>query len=116
MPRMARFSRDGPDIVFSSDSGDQRKRPTNPQTGSKAGIGTVRVSRETKGRRGKGVTTVTGLPLGREELSALATDLKRLCGSGGAVKDQVIEIQGDHRDALTSALEGMGYRVKRAGG
>jgi protein-tyrosine phosphatase len=76
----------------------------------------VRVGRETKGRRGKGVTTVTGVPLDEAGLLELATKLKDRCGTGGTVKDGVIEIQGDQRDRLAAVLEGMGYRVKRAGG
>ena len=73
----------------------------------------VRVGRETKGRRGKGVTTVFDLPLSASEIEKLAARLKAKCGTGGTVKDGVIEIQGDHRDRLVSELEGLGYRVKR---
>lgn len=76
----------------------------------------VRVGRETKGRRGKGVTTVFDLPLSAPEIEKLAARLKAKCGTGGTVKDGVIEIQGDHRDRLVSELEGLGYRVKRVGG
>ncbi len=78
--------------------------------------GVVRVSRETKGRKGKGVTLVTGLPLGAAELAALAKVLKKRCGTGGTVKAGVVEIQGDQRDALVAELEARGYTVKRAGG
>lgn len=80
------------------------------------GDGIVRVSRETKGRKGKGVTLITGVPLAGEALSQLAKKLKARCGSGGTVKDGVIEIQGDHRDALIPLLEASGWKVKRAGG
>ena len=80
------------------------------------GDGTVRVSRETKGRKGKGVTLISGVPLGAEALVALTKDLKQRCGSGGTVKDGMIEIQGDHRDRLIVELQSRGYRVKRAGG
>ncbi len=76
----------------------------------------VRLGRETKGRRGKGVTTVSDLPLDEAGLLELATKLKDRCGTGGTVKDGVIEIQGDQRDRLAAVLEGMGYRVKRVGG
>ncbi len=76
----------------------------------------VRVGRQTKGRRGKGVTVVTGVPLGGADLTRLAKALKQRCGSGGTVKDGVIEIQGDHRDAVAHVLEQQGFRVKRAGG
>ena len=76
----------------------------------------VRLGRETKGRRGKGVTTVSDVPLDEAGLLELATKLKDRCGTGGTVKDGVIEIQGDQRDRLAAVLEGMGYRVKRVGG
>lgn len=78
--------------------------------------GLVRVSRETKGRKGKGVTLITGVPLAGEELKALAKTLKARCGSGGTVRDGVIEIQGDHRDLLLAVLSEKGWKVKRAGG
>jgi translation initiation factor 1 len=78
--------------------------------------GVVRLRRETRGRKGKGVTTVSGVPLPGAELKALAKVLKQRCGSGGAVKEGVIEIQGDHRDTLQAELEARGYRVKPAGG
>ena len=81
-----------------------------------SGDGVVRVGRETKGRKGKGVTVITGLPLAHDELARLATRLKKRCGSGGTVRDGLIEIQGDHRDLLVTELDGLGYRVKRAGG
>ena len=77
---------------------------------------TVRVGRETKGRRGKGVTTVSDLPLHETGLVELATKLKQQLGTGGTVKDGQIEIQGDHRDRIVSELEGIGYRAKRSGG
>ena len=77
---------------------------------------TVRVSREVAGRKGKGVSVVTGVPLGPADLEALAGELKRRCGSGGTVRDGRIEIQGDHRDLLVGELARRGYKVKRAGG
>lgn len=81
-----------------------------------AGDGVVRVLRETKGRKGAGVSVITGLPLTGPELAALATKLKKRCGSGGTVKDGRIEIQGDHRDLLVTELAKLGYTAKRAGG
>jgi translation initiation factor 1 len=78
--------------------------------------GIVRVSRSSKGRKGKTVSLVTGVPLDPEALQQLTGDLKRRCGTGGALKDGVIEIQGDHRDTLISELEARGFKVKRAGG
>ena len=85
-------------------------------TPGKVGDGTVRVARETQGRKGKGVTVITGLPLAQSELEELATKLKKRCGSGGTVDDGRIEIQGDHRDALVRELTALGYAAKRAGG
>jgi len=76
----------------------------------------VRVSRETSGRSGKGVSVVSGLPLGDAELQALATQFKKSCGAGGAVKDGRIEIQGEHRDRLVVELRKLGYDAKRSGG
>jgi translation initiation factor 1 len=78
--------------------------------------GIVRVSRETKGRGGKGVTLVKGVPLSGDALTALGKQLKTACGSGGTVKDGVIEVQGDHRERVIELLNGHGYTVKRAGG
>ncbi len=76
----------------------------------------IKVGRETKGRRGKGVTTVFDLPLDEAGLLDLAAMLKQKCGTGGTVKDGRIEIQGDQRERLIAVLEGMGFRVKRVGG
>lgn len=80
------------------------------------GDGIVRVSRETKGRKGKGVTLITGVLLDQAGLQKLAKQLKRRCGAGGTVKGNTIEIQGDHRDLLLDELQKRGYTVKRAGG
>lgn len=88
-----------------------RRAPAPPK-----GDGIVRVGRETKGRAGKGVTIITGVPLAGDQLAALATALKKRCGTGGTVKDGVIEIQGDHRDVLVAELTQRGFRVKKAGG
>jgi len=81
-----------------------------------AGKGGVRVGRETKGRKGKGVTVISGLPLDAIGLEALAKELKKRCGCGGTVKDGVIEIQGDHRDLLLDELANRGWQAKRSGG
>ncbi len=78
--------------------------------------GIVRIQRETKGRKGKGVTLITGVPLAGGELKALAKTLKQKCGTGGTVKNGVIEIQGDHRELLLGLLQDKGWRVKKAGG
>lgn len=79
-------------------------------------VHTVRVGRETAGRRGKGVTTVFDLPMNEEAMKDLAATLKQKCGTGGTVKDGRVEIQGDHRDRIVSELEKLGYKVKRSGG
>lgn len=81
-----------------------------------SGDGIARVSRETKGRGGKTVTTVNGLPLDDPALDALAKRLKAACGTGGTCKDGVIEIQGDHADKIVAWLAKEGHRSKRAGG
>ena len=78
--------------------------------------GIIRVGRETKGRKGKGVTTVSGVSLDLDGLKQLARELKQKCGTGGTLKDGVIEIQGDHRDQLIELLKAKGWQVKRSGG
>jgi len=92
-----------------------RIKARDEEAAAKASDGIVRVGRSTKGRRGKIVSTVTGVPVDASELQDLAADLKRRCGTGGALKDGVIEIQGDHRDTLVEELEKRGFKVKRAG-
>ncbi len=80
------------------------------------GDGIVRLQRETKGRKGKGVTLITGLPLNAEDLKKLAKELKQRCSTGGSVKNGVIEIQGDQREVLKQTLQNKGYQVKLSGG
>lgn len=80
------------------------------------GDGNIRVGRETKGRKGAGVTVISGLPLAEEALKALAKELKARCGSGGTVKGGVIEIQGEHRDTVLEELAKRGHKAKRVGG
>jgi translation initiation factor 1 len=107
--------------VYSTDGGrvpearepKGRRGHTPPPGGAPPRDGVVRVSRTSSGRRGKTVTLVTGVP--PADVAALGAELKRLCGSGGAVKDGVVEIQGDHRAKVIAHLEGR-YRVKAAGG
>lgn len=101
-------------LVYSTDRG--RIHPAAPPAAPKAGDGIARVRRETAGRGGKTVTTVSGLALTETALRELAKQLKQRCATGGHVRDGVIEIQGDHRDAVVAVLEGLGHRVKRAGG
>ena len=81
-----------------------------------SGDGIVRISLDTKGRKGKGVTLIKGVLIDAAELKKLAKELKQKCSVGGAVKDGVIEIQGDHRDRLIKLMQERGYQVKRSGG
>lgn len=101
-------------LVYSTESGrvSSKQAPPTPV----AGDGVVRLHRETKGRKGKGVTIITGLGMAEAELKPLAKKLKQLCGTGGSVKDGNIEIQGEHRERLKSHLEDLGFKVKVAGG
>lgn len=101
-------------LVYSTDQGRVQQKDT--QAEAPTGDGIVRISRETKGRKGKGVTLIKGLSLEPKELKALAKKLKQLCGTGGSVKDFVIEIQGDQRETLKTELEKQGHTVKLAGG
>ncbi len=78
--------------------------------------GLVRLMRQTKGKKGKGVTLISGIPLDHGELKNLMQSLKKKCGSGGTLKEGIIEIQGEHRDMLEKELVCLGYKVKRAGG
>jgi translation initiation factor 1 len=101
-------------LVWSTSDGDLRK-PRDRPAASQAG-GRVKVRREVAGRRGKAVTTVSGVPLDDAGLRELAGRLKRRCGVGGSAKDGVIELQGDHRDVVVEVLRDAGYDVVLAGG
>jgi translation initiation factor 1 len=101
-------------IVYSTGVG--RVAPTRDKPAAPRGDGIVRVRRETGGRGGKTVTTVQGVPLPDPKLKELAGELKRLCGTGGTLKDGTIEIQGDQRERIVAALTERGYSVKLAGG
>lgn len=110
-------------LVFSTEQGRMCPECRNPveactcnEQALPAGDGVVRVSRETKGRKGKGVTLVTGIPLAGKELKDFAKKLKAKCGTGGTVKDNIVEIQGDQRDILVPILQDQGWTVKRSGG
>jgi translation initiation factor 1 len=111
-------------LVYSSDAGricpgcgkPVAKCECRKGRASASADGIVRVRRETKGRGGKTVTVVAGVPLDEEGVKSLAGELKRRCGTGGTVKDGLIEIQGDHAATLIPELEKRGFRVKRAGG
>jgi translation initiation factor 1 len=106
-------------VVWSSDDGDLRKARdadvARARDLARTG-GRVKVRRETSGRRGKAVTTISGVPLADDGLRDLAGRLKRRCGVGGSVKDGVIELQGDHRDVVLEALKADGYDAVLAGG
>ena len=107
-------------LVYSTDDGDRRKAQPKHKAAAASGgpqlpnDGVVRIFRDKGGRGGKVVTVVRGLP--PTDATAVASDLKRQCGSGGAVKDGAVEIQGDHREKVAARLEAKGYRVKLAGG
>jgi translation initiation factor 1 len=101
-------------VVWSSTDGDLRKA-REPRPAARTG-GRVKVRREVAGRRGKAVTTIAGVPLADAELRELAGRLKKRCGVGGSAKDGVIELQGDHRDAVAELLRADGYDVVLAGG
>ncbi|MEY2981329.1 MAG: translation initiation factor [Planctomycetota bacterium] len=106
-----------PRIVWDSELGRiDPKQPPRSQRKAPEGDGVVRIRRETGGRGGKTVTTILGLQGSEADLKKLCGDLKKLCGVGGAVKDFVLEIQGDHRDKIEAFLVGKGLTVKRAGG
>lgn len=102
-------------LVYSTEQGRIKQPEARPET-TPSGDGIVRIWKESKGRGGKVVSVVKGLPLAGSELKALAKNLKQACGTGGAVKDGNIEIQGDHRETLKASLEKAGYTVKLAGG
>lgn len=101
-------------LVYSTDQGRIKEAPAAEK--APEGDGIVRLHRESKGRGGKGVTLVKGLPLKAEELKTLAKELKQVCGTGGTVKDGVIEIQGEQREKLKPVLEKKGFTVKISGG
>ncbi len=104
--------------VWSSEQGDLRKQKTPSQNVKSfpPNQQTVYLHRDSKGRHGGTVTLVKKLVLSEEDMKELAKKLKQLCGSGGTVKDDVIEIQGEHREKIADALVKMGYKVKIAGG
>lgn len=110
-------------LVYSTDAGRHCPDCGKPvgecicgQPAIPAGDGIARVRRETKGRGGKAVTTISGVPLAGDQLKELATALKKRCGTGGALKDGVIEIQGEHVELLLAELEKRGFKAKKSGG
>lgn len=101
-------------LVYSTDSG--RIKASKKQVPVTASDGFARVRRETKGRKGKGVVTITGLGVDAKALKELAKKLKKTCGTGGTVVGETIEIQGDKRDEIKATLEKSGFKVKFIGG
>jgi translation initiation factor 1 len=112
---MAKRSGSGGDMVYSTSDGDLRKA-RDPKTVTRQTTGPVKVRRETAGRKGKTATTVANLPLNDNEIRDLAAKLKKRCGVGGSAKDGVIELQGDHRDAVLEVLRADGFTAVLAGG
>ena len=104
------------DLVWSSDGGDLRKGREPQATAPPPAGGRVKVRRETAGRRGKAVTTISNVPVGEAALRELAGRLKKRCGVGGSAKNGVIELQGDQRDVVVEVLRADGYDVVVAGG
>lgn len=116
-------------LVYSTDSGRITTCPTcgqlykncrcdqpGVQAPAKKSDGFVRISRDRKQRGGKTVTVISGVPGSADELATLGQQLKKLCGSGGTVKDGNIEVQGDHLEKIQAKLNSLGYKVKRVGG
>lgn len=110
-------------LVYSTDQGrlcpgceQPQQQCQCKQNSAPVGDGNIRIHRQTKGRKGKGVTLIEGVPLAAEDLKTLAKQLKKSCGSGGTVKDGVIEIQGDYREQVLASLVKLGYKAKLAGG
>ncbi|WP_206169372.1 translation initiation factor Sui1 [Variovorax gossypii] len=128
MKQQQRSNQSGGTLVYSTEAGGRmcpgcgepvarcRCKELASQARAPATDGIVRVSHETKGRKGKGVTVVKGVALDAAALLTLGKQLKTACGSGGTVKDGTIEIQGDHRETVIAALSKLGHTVKRAGG
>ncbi|MDV7021146.1 stress response translation initiation inhibitor YciH [Atlantibacter subterranea] len=101
-------------LVYSTETGridEPKAQPERPK-----GDGIVRIQRQTNGRKGKGVCLITGIDEDDATLNKIAAELKKKCGCGGAVKDGIIEIQGDKRDLIKTLLEAKGMKVKLAGG
>jgi translation initiation factor 1 len=112
------MSKDESRTVWSSDQGDLRKKKENPAPGISLSSGQqiVYLHRQTSGRGGKAVTLVKNLMLAMDDLKALAKKLKQECGTGGTIRDGVVEIQGEQRQRIAAVLQKLGYKVKVAGG
>lgn len=112
-------------LVYSTETGREPKvcpkchaKPCHcsPEQSAAVGPQTARIQRESKGRAGKTVTTISGLHLNTTELTELGAVLRRRCGTGGTIKNETIELQGDQRDVVAAILRELGYQVKLAGG
>lgn len=110
-------------VVYSTSGGDQRKQsaaPTGPRQSLPPNQQNLKIMRDKKGRKGKVVTVISGFVLTEADLKTLAKDLKNLCGAGGTFKnapnEQIIEVQGDHREKVAEKLKSLEYKVKFAGG
>ncbi|WP_295890905.1 stress response translation initiation inhibitor YciH [uncultured Vibrio sp.] len=101
-------------LVYSTETG--RIKPEETAVERPKGDGIVRIQKQTKGRKGKGVSIISGLDVDDVQLKLIAAELKKVCGCGGSVKDGTIEIQGDARDKIKAHLEKKGHTVKLAGG
>lgn len=102
------------ELVYSTDVG--RIKPSSKQTVLTPNDGFAKIRRETKGRKGKGVITISGLGLTTEQLKTLASKIKKSCGAGGSVVGETIEVQGDKREAIAKLLEQAGFKIKFIGG
>lgn len=102
-------------LVYSTETGSIKQTDPQQETSEQPGK-IIKIRREVKGRGGKTVTTIHGFNLPPDKLQRVAGELKRYCGSGGSVKDDIIIIQGDQRKKVETYLHGQGYIVKRAGG
>lgn len=102
--------------VYSTQSGRVKQNSPAQKAAPQKNDGCVRLRREVKGRGGGTVIVISGIPLSPSEIKDLAGALKKKCGCGGTVKEGIIEIQGDHRDALLTELQARGFKVKLAGG
>ena len=103
-------------VVYSTDSGKINSKSTKTDTMSYTSDGFARIHRETKGRKGSGVSVIRGLELEKTALKPLCKTLKQKCGCGGAVKEGTIELQTDNREKIKMLLEAAGYKTKIAGG
>ena len=112
------MTKDNNRTVWSSDQGDLRREESKPRKiiSVPPHQQTIYLHRDSKGRGGKSVTLVKNLILSEEDMKELAKRLKQVCGSGGTVKDNIIEIQGEHREKVAQELKKIGYKVKIAGG